>query len=312
MELISIIIPIYNTEKYLDECLYSVVNQTYSNIEILLIDDGSTDNSGVICDEWSKKDKRIKVFHKENGGPAFARNVGLDNCEGDFIFFCDSDDSMRADLLESLKLSISINNSQLACCGIYGVFLDNGNYIEPHFYGYESEVIDVLEYMESIIKNGDFILWNKLFVSKYIKNLRFDESLILGEDLKFVYGYLDNIKKISYVKKHLYYHKNIKNTLTDKLNKYDCLKALKAKFFVDSILNKYDIKSRYEYRAECICNLVKYKAKIGNNFDYSEYELIIDEYKRAKIFHNLKGIRNKLKVFLAIYLPKIYIKLSRF
>ncbi|HJA50079.1 MAG TPA: glycosyltransferase, partial [Candidatus Fusicatenibacter intestinipullorum] len=89
---ISVIIPVYNVEKYLKRCLDSVINQTYKNLEIILIDDGSTDNSGKICDEYAQKDERIIVIHKENGGVSSARNKGLDICIGDYISFIDSDD----------------------------------------------------------------------------------------------------------------------------------------------------------------------------------------------------------------------------
>ena len=91
-EKISVIIPVYNVEKYLKRCLDSVINQTYKNLEIILVDDGSTDNSGKICDEYAKNDKRIIVIHKENGGVSVARNIGLDICTGDYVNFIDSDD----------------------------------------------------------------------------------------------------------------------------------------------------------------------------------------------------------------------------
>ena len=97
-DLISVIVPVYNVEEYLDRCIESIVNQTYKNLEILLIDDGSTDNSYNICDKWAKKDNRIKVVHKENGGVSSARNVGLDVATGDYIGFVDSDDYISIDM----------------------------------------------------------------------------------------------------------------------------------------------------------------------------------------------------------------------
>lgn len=98
--LVTIVVPVYNVEKYLDRCLLSLVNQSYKNIEILLIDDGSLDSSGKKCDEWSKKDTRIKVIHKENSGLGFARNTGIDNAKGDYLCFCDSDDSLHEDAIQ--------------------------------------------------------------------------------------------------------------------------------------------------------------------------------------------------------------------
>ena len=101
-ELISIIVPVYNVEKYLKKCIDSILNQTYSNIEILLIDDGSTDNSGIICDNFKKRDSRIKVVHKKNSGVSSTRNYGLDLATGKYISFVDSDDFVECDFIENL------------------------------------------------------------------------------------------------------------------------------------------------------------------------------------------------------------------
>lgn len=102
-DLISVIIPIYNVEKYLDKCIETVINQTYSNLEIILVDDGSTDLSGKKCDEWKKKDKRIIVVHKENGGLSSARNAGIDIATGKYISFIDSDDFVESQIFEVLR-----------------------------------------------------------------------------------------------------------------------------------------------------------------------------------------------------------------
>lgn len=101
-ETISVIVPVYNAEKYLDRCVESIVAQTYKNLEIILVDDGSTDNSPAICDAWAKKDSRIRVIHKKNGGVSSARNAGLDACTGDYIGFADADDWMEPDMYEVL------------------------------------------------------------------------------------------------------------------------------------------------------------------------------------------------------------------
>lgn len=106
---ISIIVPIYKTEKYLDRCLNSILNQTYKDFELLLIDDGSPDKAGELCDEYAKNDTRIKVFHKENGGVSSARNVGLENAIGEWIYFFDSDDEMLYNGLETLVYNITQN-----------------------------------------------------------------------------------------------------------------------------------------------------------------------------------------------------------
>ena len=108
--LISVIVPVYNAEKYLRECLDSIVNQTYKNIEIILVDDGSTDGSGAICDEYADKDVRIKVYHIPNGGASNARNLGIDNADGEYLMFVDSDDIILPYVVErAIKLALEHN-----------------------------------------------------------------------------------------------------------------------------------------------------------------------------------------------------------
>ena len=117
-ELISVIIPIYKVEEYLDECIDSIVKQTYTNLEIILIDDGSPDECPQMCDEWARKDNRIKVVHKANGGLSDARNAGLEIASGQYISFVDSDDYIRADMMEKLYAALIRENADIAACGI--------------------------------------------------------------------------------------------------------------------------------------------------------------------------------------------------
>ena len=127
--LVSVIVPVYKVEKYLSKCLDSIVNQTYKNLEIILVDDGSPDNSGKICDEYAQKDSRIKVIHKENGGLSSARNAGLDIATGEYIAFADSDDSVHLDFVEKLYRAIKEENADIACCSVED-FIEDKNKIE--------------------------------------------------------------------------------------------------------------------------------------------------------------------------------------
>lgn len=124
-EKISIIVPVYNVEPYLRQCLDSVVNQTYRNLEIILVDDGSPDNCGTICDEYAAKDKRIHVVHKENGGISSARNAGLAICKGDYISFIDSDDFVSPYFIEVLYHGIELYNSDISSLRYSEFFIDN-------------------------------------------------------------------------------------------------------------------------------------------------------------------------------------------
>ena len=117
--LISVIVPVYNVELLLDRCVSSITNQTFTNLEIILVDDGSTDGSGMICDLWSDKDTRVKVIHKKNGGLASARNAGLVLASGNYISFVDSDDWISPEMLRILYEKINLNNADIAVCNYY-------------------------------------------------------------------------------------------------------------------------------------------------------------------------------------------------
>ena len=128
MPKISVIVPVYNTEKYLNRCIDSILAQTFTDFELLLIDDGSTDCSGKICDEYAAKDSRVRVFHKENGGVSSARNMGLDNAQGEWITFVDSDDWVHEDFLKK-RLALALNdNADIAYCDVEYVYRTHNVY----------------------------------------------------------------------------------------------------------------------------------------------------------------------------------------
>lgn len=183
---ISIIVPVYNTEKWLRRCVDSILAQTFKDFELLLIDDGSTDNSGTICDEYVGKGPRVRVFHKSNGGVSSARNLGLNNVRGKYIAFCDSDD-----WVENNYLSVLSDNDK--CC--YTVV------IERHALNEQRKIIS-----KSIEESAVIILkyfcpyfqtpYNKLFLNSIIQegNIRFDEAFRVGEDILFNIQYIQNIR----------------------------------------------------------------------------------------------------------------------
>lgn len=130
--LISVIVPVYKTEQYLEKCINSIRNQTYRNLEIILIDDGSPDRCGEICDSFSKIDSRIRVFHKKNGGQSSARNMGLDHMNGEYVAFVDSDDWIEDEMYNHLYLNLINAKAQISCCGIQKNYLDGRvNFFNP-------------------------------------------------------------------------------------------------------------------------------------------------------------------------------------
>lgn len=204
MDLISVIIPVYNVEDYIKKCVTSVINQTYKDLEIILVNDGSADTSGRICDELSLTDKRIKVIHKINGGLSSARNAGLDIAEGKYISFIDSDDYIASDFYETL-IAESTGEKALACSHIVRVD-ENGNITprkDSHLCG---DSISTKEFLkELLLHTGDVSVCSKLFNAEIIRAKRFDETK-LNEDLLFMIDILHDIDKINFTKQIGYYY----------------------------------------------------------------------------------------------------------
>ena len=138
---VSVIVPVYNAEKYLHRCVNSLLGQSYSNFELLLIDDGSPDNSSNICDHYALKDSRIRVFHKDNGGVASARQCGLDNAVGEYIIHCDPDDWVEGDMLWELYNKARDENADLVICDFYSNYPTHQVYIKQQPSSLDSEIV---------------------------------------------------------------------------------------------------------------------------------------------------------------------------
>ena len=208
--MVSIIVPAYNCIKSLECCVGSIRQQTYTNFELILVDDGSTDSSGKLCDKFAAKDDRIRVIHKPNGGVSSARNVGIDAATGEYITFCDSDDYLEPDYLETLVQTAKTNPDcgHIWCCfqTVTGYQKENA---VPNYLSAESALHYTLNgYMTLHEMWLDTCPWNKLYTTKIIKEsgLYFSEDLSLGEDWLFNLAYIDVSanKKIVVVTKPLY------------------------------------------------------------------------------------------------------------
>jgi len=188
MDKISVIIPVYNTELCINRCLDSVIGQTHLNLEILCVDDGSTDKSGRICEEYAAKDSRIKVFHKDNGGVSSARNVGLAHFTGAYLGFVDSDDWIEPDMYAKLYSAATDNK-----VGLSAVSFTRDNIIETPRESIPQRILtrnEMLLYAIRNVHHAGFgrVIWNKLFNSNIVRDrkLFFDESIVIAEDLKFL------------------------------------------------------------------------------------------------------------------------------
>ena len=206
-ERISIIVPIYNVEKYLPRCIESLINQTYKNIEIILINDGSTDNCGQICNDYRKRDNRIIAINQENAGVSHARNAGLKAASGEFVGFCDPDDWVDSKMYEEMLTAMKTNNSDISICG-YEYYDENGQIDINRKYKLKStEYVSQFEIMKRMSDQPPTIrlgVVNKLFRRSIIENQRFKEGLHSAEDVMFLTEYIQKTKDASIIHKPLY------------------------------------------------------------------------------------------------------------
>jgi glycosyltransferase len=200
-KLVSIIIPVYKVEQYLKRCMDSVLNQTYKNIEVILVNDGSPDNCPALCDEYAKIDSRVRVIHKENGGLSSARNVALDTVKGDYVFFVDSDDWLALETLEVLNEYLEKDYDMIS---FQRTYLTEEKVVEK---GSENaKDMDVSQYIdESFLGKYDFFVTTKIFKTEVFNNVRFLEGRNY-EDLEIMHRLFLNMKKVVGLDYFLYYY----------------------------------------------------------------------------------------------------------
>ena len=255
---ISIIVPVYNAENYLRRCVDSILSQTYKNFELLLVDDGSTDASKKICDEYVEKDCRVRVYHKNNEGVSSARNMGLDNVQGEWITFIDSDDWVSESYLYNL---LSHVNSVDLVISYATIVYSNGEQIKENYINNTvSDNYDAL-FLENDL-DWHTSPWSKLFKKKLCNNLRFIEGMHIGEDLVFLYSYMLRCKNI-YVSgdTDYFYFVDNEGSLTKRVNNLS-----------EEILSYKQVKG-------IVCEFVKEK-NISNNAVLSKIGWIIAYYIR--------------------------------
>ncbi len=232
-ELISVVIPVYNAAPFLDACMESVLGQTYTNTEILLIDDGSTDGSGEMCERYAAKDGRVRVAHKENGGASSARNAGLSLAKGTYLYFLDSDDHIEPELLRLLYENAEQNGSDLVFFDAWALNADTGEKSERN-YSHRERYLPApgAEMMRRKVKNGDFHVgvWQLFYRTAFLREhgLRFLEGVVF-EDYLFACQVYCLASRVSYVPEFLYtrvYHAG--SVMTRKRNEHYFYSAVRV------------------------------------------------------------------------------------
>ena len=310
-ELISIIVPVYNVEKYLKKCVDSIVNQTYKNLEIILVDDGATDNSGKICDELVELDNRIKVYHKKNGGLSDARNYGVERATGDYIGFVDSDDYIDAEMYEKLYEAIKKENVDVAECNLKIVYPEKTDlFTDQKYY----QICNKQEYLEEYLKI------EKIFGSACVRLTKADIARKLKfpvgklyEDTYYAYDLIGIVDKYVIVDNPYYNYLMRENSITNaKFNPriFDLIEIVE-KFHTNVYKNYPSLKEaadcRKMYAYFSVLNSILLEEDFKNN---SFYKQIIDYFKEeyTKLLRNKYITRNRK---LSILLIKFSINLYR-
>lgn len=226
LPLISVIVPVYKVEAYLDKCISSITGQTYTNLEIILVDDGSPDRSGAICDEWAAKDSRIRVIHQENAGGAAARNAALDVARGELIAFVDSDDYIASDMFAHLYCLL-VQGADIAECGYMDVSDDRAVFpcTDPNVRTYT-----VREAMEAHIRDRIFrqLIWNKLYCREVVGDVRFPADRKIDDEF-FTYRVLGNAEKLIRSEKVCYAYRQQASSVMHSMGAKKRLQGVEAK-----------------------------------------------------------------------------------
>ena len=323
---ISIIIPVYNCEDTIEKCIESILRQTFEEFELILIDDGSKDKSGYICEKYKEKDCRVKVYHNQNRGVSFARNYGINISRGRYLMFCDSDDYVDTNWCEDLYKQIIIYPDSWICCNFSTIDYDTGQ---------EKRMKNTLNQINYINKKDFFITvdlgisgfcWNKIFDREIInrEKIRFNENYSLGEDVEFCVDYLKVTKNIIFLNKYLYYYvKYSKETLTNRKyeNYFDLLRhfyILRRPFISDMYLEKfcniyyyefyYALADKIKSSTEGFFRRLKYNQRSINtnefidclknieNCEYDKIERKLFKYGNYYIFYIYKKIYELIKI----------------
>lgn len=306
--LISVIVPIYKVEKYITKCIDSIVNQTYKNIEIILVDDGSPDNCGHICDEYAKKDSRIMVIHKQNGGLSSARNAGLDVAKGQYICFIDSDDYMDEKYIEIMAKNIE--QVDIVACDFKYVYEVNGNYSDSCL-NVENEILEKEKVMLGLFDKKHYLIltvaWNKLYKKTIFDNLRYTEGII-HEDEDIAYKILDKCNKIKVIKDKLYYYLQRESSIMGSINVEKRLVMIdiykrRTDFFVKKGYSKKIIDlAYYTYISTCLYYIKQLKCHEKKD----KAEELENQMKKIKDKNYKKmSVILKVKLFIKSVLLKI-------
>ena len=297
---ISVVLPVYKVEKYLNRSVQAVCNQTYENLEIILVDDGSPDNCPIICDEWKEKDKRIVVIHKENGGLSDARNVGTLHATGEYITFVDPDDNVTSTYVEYLYELIKKYNTKMALC-THTVCFENGKKL---VYGDESdECLDAEKCLERMLYHDviDTSAWAKLYETRMAKNILYPKGKLF-EDIGTTYRFFIESGRIACGYKSQYFYMIRKNSIVSgdfNPHKLDMLEMTDQ--MADKVIRRYPNLRNAVVRRQVYARFSTLNQMLDVNGYHEERKAItrfIKQYKKAILNDKRSPKRDKIAVRL--------------
>lgn len=273
-DLISVIVPVYGVEKYLQKCIDSICGQTYRNLQIVLVDDGSPDDCGAICENAKKLDKRVTVIHKQNGGVSDARNFGIDVAKGKYITFIDGDDYISSDFIEYLYRLIKTNNAEISIAGFVKTKKrdDKSRINNP-----STECFSQREALREMLYARKFSMspWGKLYLTEFYSNIRYPYGKIAGEDILTTYKVFNKACKIIYGNQICYYYLrrsgSILNSSSSKkiFDMIDGLEQLKREL----PMKKYRLDKAYASQMiECIASILEHKPNLRELKEWGVWE----------------------------------------
>ena len=294
-DLISVVIPIYNVQEFLPKCIDSVINQTYDNLEIILVDDGSPDDSGYICDKYKAKDSRIKVIHKKNGGLSDARNVGIENSNGKYICFVDSDDIIHKDFIKCQYENIVKTRSDISVC-LFEQFFEESSIKETEVENVETQEFDNNQLILKIFEKNNIhyiCACTKLYKKSLFEDLRFDVGR-LHEDEFIVYKIFSRCKNAVFVKAPLYFYRARQGSITRTSTFKE--KNLDAFYSVESCYNFF-VGTDYEQLAlNRLINSIAY-IYCGAKRRVTEkhiFKFLLEQYKKYYKINKSKLLKQRL------------------
>lgn len=305
---ISIIIPVYKVEKYIDRCVKSVQEQSFNNIEIILVDDGSPDRCGEICDQYAKNDSRIKVIHKENGGLSDARNAGTEIANGDYIMYVDSDDTIEKTACEELADIIEKYNADIVCFNLRLINEETQEIINEKFYNYSNtKNIKPISYEQAIEdninrKNIRYEAPSKIYKKDIVKGIKFPKG-ILGEDFAVFYKFLKESKCTIYYDRNLYnYYQRSSSIMGEKNIKLyiDVYNTEKEYYKTAKGLN-LEKETIAKLEDNLFKTLIKTFTKLNNNIKKEEYKNIILDVKEDINKIEFCKISPKMKIIYILF-----------